>query len=522
MMHRPRFVSQDVPRGRRDRAALTNLGPTGRGHAPGAGPAPFANGRRELTARRSACCILRVRFRPHTSVSSHARHQPRRRPHRRDHGLAPRLPPASRTAVRPRPHLRPGGRAAAGLRLRRGGDGPGQDRRRRRHPRAQRRLGQGGGPARRHGRPADRGDERRSPSLDGAGQDARLRARRPHRDATRGRQVPRRDPQLRRHRGGDLPAGGRRRRRRRRDVEGWPDGALRHPGGLRPAQHARPAAGPLRDPSGRDHGGGRPDHHHGARQGRPRGGAPQLHRPGAGRLPHRHGAAIDRLAHRRPGGIGGDLDHAGQGGRRLQRDPGDRDPQRHGAHALGIGPRPVRGAHRPGGLEHRRRLRRHRERRLRPRLPGDRQRRGARRLHGRHRRRGLGGERGGAGGRPDDGRGGLFVHAERPARRLHLPRHRPGCRPAPPGLRLQRPGDALRRLAVRPDDRAGDAGGVRGSRRPPYLLPAPIPDARRSSRGIATRRLTPAAPDGRRRPGSSQCRPMTYGPRPDIATLLSR
>ncbi len=27
---------------------------------------------------------------------------------------------------------------------------------------------------------------------------------------------------------------------------------------------------------------------------------PQLHRPGAGRLPHRHGAAIDRLAHRRP------------------------------------------------------------------------------------------------------------------------------------------------------------------------------------------------------------------------------
>ena len=47
--------------------------------------------------------------------------------------------------------------------------------------------------------------------------DARLRPRRPHRDAARRRAVPRRDPQLRRHRRGDLPAGrgGRRRRHAR-------------------------------------------------------------------------------------------------------------------------------------------------------------------------------------------------------------------------------------------------------------------------------------------------------------------
>ena len=75
------------------------------------------------------------------------------------------------------------------------------------------------------------------------GRDARLRPRRPHRDAARRRAVPRRDPAVRRHRRGDLPAGRGRRRRRPRDGRGRADGALRHPGGLRPAQHAGPAVG---------------------------------------------------------------------------------------------------------------------------------------------------------------------------------------------------------------------------------------------------------------------------------------
>ena len=60
-------------------------------------------------------------------------------------------------------------------------------RRGRRHPRPQERVGQGDRPARRHGRAADRRGDRPALRLEDAGQDARLRPRRPHRDAARRR-----------------------------------------------------------------------------------------------------------------------------------------------------------------------------------------------------------------------------------------------------------------------------------------------------------------------------------------------
>jgi len=48
----------------------------------------------------------------------------------------------------------------------------------------------------------------------------------------------------------------------------------------------------------------------------------------------------------------------------------------------------------------------------------------------------------------DDGRGGFFLHAAGPARRLHLRRQRPFRRAASPGLRFQRRGDPARRLLL--------------------------------------------------------------------------
>ena len=98
---------------------------------------------------------------------------------------------------------------------------------------------QGGGAARRHGCAAARGGDRPAVQVDGARQDARLRPRRPHRDAAGSRQIPRRDAQFRRHRGGDLPAGGGGRRRRPGHGEGRPDHPFRHRGSLRHAQFSQ-------------------------------------------------------------------------------------------------------------------------------------------------------------------------------------------------------------------------------------------------------------------------------------------
>ncbi len=54
-----------------------------------------------------------------------------------------------------------------------------------------------------------------------------------------------------------------------------------------------------------------------------------------------------------------------------------------------------------------------------------------------------------------DGRGGFFLHAGSAARRFHLRRQRRHCRPASPGLRLQRRGDPGRDVLL------GAAGGNR-------------------------------------------------------------
>ena len=116
-------------------------------------------------------------------------------------------------------------------------------------------------------------------------QDARLRPRRPHRDAARGRQAPVEAPQLRRHRLPDLPAGRRRRRRRARDdasdglFEKFPMeavfGAHNWPGhGGRPVRaEERPGVRVEQRVQ---------DRH--PRQGLARGDAAQRHRPGAGRV----------------------------------------------------------------------------------------------------------------------------------------------------------------------------------------------------------------------------------------------
>ena len=106
--------------------------------------------------------------------------------------------------------------------------------------------------------------------------------------------------QLRRHRRGDLPAGRGGRRRRPRDGRGRADGALRHPGGLRPAQHAGPAGRRLRVRPGPLLAASDTLHHRGDRPRRPRRPAAQHHRPGGRRERDRAGAAVDRRPQRRP------------------------------------------------------------------------------------------------------------------------------------------------------------------------------------------------------------------------------
>ena len=114
------------------------------------------------------------------------------------------------------------------------------------------------GLARRHGRAADRGGHRPVLQVAEPRQDARLRPRRPHRHAARRREISRRDAQLRRHRGGDLPAGRGGRRRRPRDGQRRHDGPLQDRGGLRDAQLSRLSDRRFRHPVRPDDGGGRP------------------------------------------------------------------------------------------------------------------------------------------------------------------------------------------------------------------------------------------------------------------------
>ena len=170
-------------------------------------------------------------------------------PARRHHGVAPRLPRASGTALRRAPDRGVGGRQAQELRLRRGGDRDRQDRRGRRDPRPQagERRDQDHRSARRHGCAADHGSHQPAVQVDDTRQDARLRPRRPHRDAARRGALSRRDAEFRRHRGGDLPAGGGGRRRRQGDDPGRHDGAVRDRRSLRHAQ----LSGPRRSASSR-------------------------------------------------------------------------------------------------------------------------------------------------------------------------------------------------------------------------------------------------------------------------------
>ena len=124
-------------------------------------------------------------------------------------------------------------------------------------------------------------------------------------------------------RGGHLPARRGRRRRRQGDGGRRDDGPLEHPGGLRHAQHAGHPRRPVRHSPGPAAGGERRHRHRDHRQGRPRGAAAPVHRPGPGRLPHRHRAAFDRLAQRRSAAVGRHLDLHVPRRRGAQRDPGD-------------------------------------------------------------------------------------------------------------------------------------------------------------------------------------------------------
>ena len=153
-----------------------------------------------------------------------------------------------------------------------------------------------------------------------SGHDARLRPRRPHRDAARRRHVSRRDAQFRRHRRRHLPARRGRRRRRQGHGRGRPDGrasASRRSTACTTCRgcrvgHFATAAGPA---AGRD----RPLRHHRRGPRRPRGAAAQSRRPVVDRRQIVYGAADHRLAQRRPAGIGGRLGHRVPGRRRLQR-----------------------------------------------------------------------------------------------------------------------------------------------------------------------------------------------------------
>ena len=113
-------------------------------------------------------------------------------------------------------------------------------------------------------------------------------------------QLPRRNPQLRRHGLLRLPAGRGGAGRRRGDGEGGAVRALPGERRLRHAQLARPAAGRDRRPHRADDGGVRRVHHHGGRHRRPRRHAPPRHRPHRGGVADGHRPAVHRRPQRGP------------------------------------------------------------------------------------------------------------------------------------------------------------------------------------------------------------------------------
>ncbi len=203
------------------------------------------------------------------------------------------------------------------------------------------------------------------------------------------------------------------------DAEGGPDGALRHTGGLWPAQQAGPAARQLRDRPGAimaaaDRITIRVDG-----KGGPRGGPARVHRPVlvASHIVTALQSIASRTTTRCLSAV--ILDHAGQGRRRLQRDPGIRDPERHEVRtALESVRDTLRGAHRgrwprtspPPSAPPRPPI----TDRGYPVTAND----PAKAMFMvRRRRGGLGRRCGRARGPADDGRGGFFVPSERTPRR---------------------------------------------------------------------------------------------------------
>ena len=112
-------------------------------------------------------------------------------------------------------------------------------RHRRRHSRTKRRERTPDRLARRHGRAADAGGERRRVPVPLRRPHARLRPRRPHDDAARGGALSERNAQFRRHRVPDLPAGRGRPRRREGDDRRRTVRALSRRTRVRAAQLAR-------------------------------------------------------------------------------------------------------------------------------------------------------------------------------------------------------------------------------------------------------------------------------------------
>ncbi len=187
--------------------------------------------------------------------------------------------------------------------------------------------------ARRHGRAADAGRERLRAQVALRRPDARLRPRRPHDDAARGRALPARDAQFRRHRVPDLPAGRGGLRRRESDDRGRPVRALPRRAGVRPSQLAGAAGGQDRHHAGPGDGRGGPDRDHDRRPRRTRRASALGDRPGAGGRPHHHRGAVDRQPQREPDRYRGGQsvrDAGGQSGRD-ERHPGARETGRHRA-----------------------------------------------------------------------------------------------------------------------------------------------------------------------------------------------
>ena len=213
-------------------------------------------------------------------------------------------------------------------------------------------------PARRHGRAADPRGQPLRPLLGEQGRDARLRPRRPHRDAARRGALPGGDAPLRRHGPLHLPAGRGRPRRRPGDDRRRPVRALSLPGDLRHAQPAEPGGGPLRGARRADDGRRRLLRHPRHRQGRARRAAGDRRRSGAGRGADRRQPAEHRLAQRGAGGHRRAVGDAHPRRRCLQRHPAKRRAGRHGARLLAR--RDAAGGKRdaPRRREHRRGLRR--------------------------------------------------------------------------------------------------------------------------------------------------------------------